>query len=151
MLVVDDSVVARRIVSEIIDEEEDLEVVGTAANGRIALAKLPRLDPDVVTLDIDMPELDGLETLSRIRAEHPHVQVIIVTGHASRQDMKLAKELGAFDYLEKPVDIGELAEKIKQARARAEAIAPRASGDQPCAAATPSASIRRRWSWSRAS
>ncbi len=62
VLVVDDSVVIRRLLSDILDQEEGMEVAGTAPNGRIALDKMPRLNPDIVTLDIEMPELDGLDT-----------------------------------------------------------------------------------------
>ncbi len=103
VLVVDDSVVARRIVSEIVDDEEDLEVVGSAANGRIALAKLPRLKPDVVTLDIDMPELDGLETLSRIRAEFPSVKVVMLSNLTEKGASATVESLfrGASDYVTK--------------------------------------------------
>ena len=73
VLVVDDAVVARRVISEILSEEDGLEVVGTAPNGKIALAKIERQRPDLVTLDIDMPELDGMETLSRIRSDYPEL------------------------------------------------------------------------------
>ena len=73
-LVVDDSVVARRVISDVLAAEDDLEVVGTAPNGRIALAKIPRLKPDLVTLDVEMPELNGIETLTEIRAAFPKVR-----------------------------------------------------------------------------
>lgn len=79
ILVVDDSVVARRVISDILSAETDFEVIGTAPNGRLALTKIARQDPDVVTLDIDMPELDGLETLAKIRADHPRARVIMVS------------------------------------------------------------------------
>ena len=97
---------------------------------KVALAAMEKEVPDVMVLDVRMPGMSGLELLKQIRAEHPHVQVIIVTGHASHKDMKLARELGAYDYLEKPVDIGELAEKIKAAKAKAAAIAPMVESEQ---------------------
>ena len=61
ILVVDDAVVARTVISEILNQEDGLQVVGTAPNGRIALTKIARLQPDLVTLDIDMPVMNGLE------------------------------------------------------------------------------------------
>ena len=67
VLVVDDSVVVRRLVSDALGEDAAIEVVGTASNGKIALQKLAILDPDIVTLDIEMPVMNGLETLREIR------------------------------------------------------------------------------------
>ncbi len=103
ILVVDDSVVARRVISEILDQEDGLEVVGTAPNGRIALTKIDRMKPDLVTLDIDMPELDGMETLRRIRADFPGVDVIMVSNLTQRGARVTvdALFLGAADYVTK--------------------------------------------------
>lgn len=103
ILVVDDAVVARRVISEILIEEDGLEVVGTAPNGRIALTKIERMKPDLVTLDIDMPELDGMETLSRIRSDFPGVDVIMVSNLTQRGARVTvdALFLGAADYVTK--------------------------------------------------
>ncbi|MFV2072475.1 MAG: chemotaxis response regulator protein-glutamate methylesterase [Thermoanaerobaculales bacterium] len=103
ILVVDDSVVARRVISDILSAEEDFEVVGTAPNGRIALAKIPRLRPDLVTLDIDMPELDGLETLAVIRSDFPEIRVIMVSNLTLRGAAVTVESLflGASDYVTK--------------------------------------------------
>jgi len=103
ILVVDDSVVARRIISEILSAEDGLEVVGTAPNGRIALTKIERMRPDLVTLDIDMPELDGMETLSRVRAAFPEIDVIMVSNLTQRGARVTvdALFLGAADYVTK--------------------------------------------------
>jgi two-component system chemotaxis response regulator CheB len=103
ILVVDDSVVARRVISDILGAESDFEVVGTAPDGHIALRKMGRLEPDVVTLDIDMPELDGMQTLQRIRAEHPDVRVIMVSNHTRRGAAVTVEALfhGASDYVTK--------------------------------------------------
>jgi len=68
ILIVDDSVVIRRLITTTLARVPDFEVVGTAANGKIALDKIGKLDPDVVTLDIEMPVMNGLETLKAIRA-----------------------------------------------------------------------------------
>ena len=77
VLVVDDAVVVRRLLSNALSAVPDIEVAGVAANGLIALQKIPQCAPDVVTLDIEMPELDGLETLKRIRVEYPTLPVIM--------------------------------------------------------------------------
>ncbi len=63
VLVVDDSVVIRRIISDIVSSDPALEVAGIAANGRMALDRIPRVNPDIITLDVEMPEMDGLQTL----------------------------------------------------------------------------------------
>jgi len=103
ILVVDDSVVARRVISDILSDEGDFEVVGTAPNGKIALAKIERLDPDLVTLDIDMPELDGIATLGAIRSSFPRVRVIMVSNHTKRGASITVEALflGASDYVTK--------------------------------------------------
>jgi two-component system chemotaxis response regulator CheB len=105
ILVVDDSVVARRVISDVLTAEDDLEVVGTAPNGRIALAKIPRLKPDLVTLDVEMPELNGIETLAEIRAAYPKIRVIMVsnlTSHGASVTIE-SLFLGASDYVTKAV------------------------------------------------
>jgi two-component system chemotaxis response regulator CheB len=104
VLVVDDSVVVRRLVSEAISADPDCEVVGTAANGKIALAKIPQVNPDVITLDIEMPEMDGLATLEALRKTHPRLPVIMcstLTERAAAATLK-ALTLGASDYVTKP-------------------------------------------------
>ena len=77
VLVVDDSVVIRRLLTDILSADPDIELAGTAPNGRIALAKLPQLNPDIVTLDIEMPDLDGLSTLPELRKAYPKLPVIM--------------------------------------------------------------------------
>jgi two-component system chemotaxis response regulator CheB len=72
VLVVDYSVVIRRLMTDILSQDPEIEVAGTAPNGRIALAKLSQVNPDLVTLDIEMPELDGLGTLPELRKLYPN-------------------------------------------------------------------------------
>ncbi len=108
VLVVDDSTVVRRLVSGVLAAEADIEVVGSASSGEAALARLPQLSPDVVTLDVDMEGLSGLETLKRIRADWPRLPVIMFSaltqrGAATTIDALL---LGASDYVTKPTGAG---------------------------------------------
>ncbi len=86
VLVVDDSVVARRLVSTALAADGSVEVVGVAPDGRVALANIERLRPDVVTLDVDMPVMDGLETLEAIRERWPHLIVIMFSTYTARND-----------------------------------------------------------------
>src|ERR1700674_2640212 len=77
ILIVDDSTVIRKVLCDGLAGDAALEVVGTAANGRIALAKIPQVHPDLVTLDVEMPEMGGLETLAAIRKIYPKLPVIM--------------------------------------------------------------------------
>ena len=84
VLIVDDAVVVRRLLSDALASDPAFEVVGTAANGRIALAKIPQTNPDAITLDVEMPELDGLETLVEIRKVYPNLPVIMFSTLTAR-------------------------------------------------------------------
>src|SRR5712692_1482930 len=111
VLIVDDAVVVRRVVSDVLAADPALEVAGTAANGRIALAKIPQVNPDLVMLDVEMPEMDGLETLAAIRKQYPFLPVIMFStvtqrGAAATID---ALSLGANDYVTKPANVGSVA------------------------------------------
>jgi len=86
-----------------------------ALNGEDALKRIDDDLPDVVVLDLKMPGIDGMEVLKRIRSAYPDVQVIMLTGHGSDKDEKEARKLGAFEYLQKPVEIDTLMKKIKKA------------------------------------
>jgi two-component system, OmpR family, response regulator CpxR len=89
-----------------------------ANDGEQALSMLRDEAPEVMILDVMMPGIDGIEVLRKVKAEHPQVEVIILTGHGSKRDRDLCLDLGAFAYLEKPVDIEELAGVIKRANER---------------------------------
>jgi two-component system chemotaxis response regulator CheB len=77
ILVVDDSVVIRKLLSDTLSKEATFEVVGTAGDGRVALAKISQLHPDLITLDIEMPVMNGLETLAEIRKSDRKIPVIM--------------------------------------------------------------------------
>jgi len=103
-LVVDDSALMRKMMTEILSCDEEIEVVGVAANGAIALQKLEHLTPDIIMLDLQMPVLDGLATLSALREMERHTPVIIVSSFCERgaQVTLEALENGALDYVAKP-------------------------------------------------
>lgn len=84
-------------------------------DGEEALAFIENEPPEVMVLDLKMPGIDGLEVLRRVKRSHPGVEVIILTGHGSDKEERLARELGAFAYLKKPVDIDVLAQTMKAA------------------------------------
>ena len=86
-----------------------------AATGEEALAFLEGASVDVVVLDVKMPGMDGIEALRRIKKRHPLVEVIMLTGHASVEVAIQGMEIGAFDYLMKPMDIDELLFKVQDA------------------------------------
>jgi DNA-binding response OmpR family regulator len=86
-----------------------------ALDGEEALKLMDDDLPDVVVLDLKMPGIDGMEVLRRIRKAYPNVQVIMLTGHGSDKDEKEARKLGAFEYLQKPVEIETLMKRIKKA------------------------------------
>jgi two-component system, chemotaxis family, protein-glutamate methylesterase/glutaminase len=104
VLVVDDSAFMRRMTSQIIDGSGEFSVIGTARNGYDALKQIHALDPDLVTLDVDMPELDGLNALGYIMSEMPRPVVMLSAGTTSDgQTAALrALELGAVDFVCKP-------------------------------------------------
>ncbi|MCP4566202.1 MAG: response regulator [FCB group bacterium] len=88
-----------------------------AYDGEQALEMLNEEIPDVIVLDLMMPGIDGIETLRRVKDSHPDVEVIILTGHGSDEEQETAEDLGAFAYLHKPVNINDLAQKMKEAYA----------------------------------
>lgn len=90
--------------------------VSKATRGEEALKVMSDRDVDVVVLDLSMPGMDGLETLERIKEQDPEAEVIILTGHGSVRAGVEAMKLGAEDFMEKPVDLNELLEKIENAR-----------------------------------
>jgi two-component system, chemotaxis family, protein-glutamate methylesterase/glutaminase len=112
VLIVDDSAIVRKILSDAIAAESDLEVVGTAPDPFIARDKIMALKPDVLTLDIEMPRMDGLTFLKKLMQHHPMPVIVISSlGQASCQATLDALRLGAVEVLGKPggpYSVGEL-------------------------------------------
>jgi two-component system, chemotaxis family, protein-glutamate methylesterase/glutaminase len=104
VLVVDDTVVFRRIVSDALTGIPGVEVVGTASNGKLAMSRMAALQPDMVTLDIEMPEMNGIEVLEAMSAAGMNTGVIMLSSLTVRGGEMTVKalELGAFDFLTKP-------------------------------------------------
>ncbi len=116
------------------DEEEFLTVMAERMSARgmevttadSALEALKRVETetfDAIILDLQMPAIDGLETLKAIKRKRPELQVILLTGHATVEKGIAAMKLGAMDFVEKPADLAELTAKIKNAQARRLVIA----------------------------
>ncbi len=123
ILVVDDTIVYRKAISDIIEEIPGVELAGVAHNGEIALAKIKTLKPDLLTLDIEMPKMNGIEVLAEIQKNHLDVGAIMVsTLTAEGSDMTMrALELGAFDFILKPQSKNQTEGK-KEIRASLEPI-----------------------------
>jgi len=139
VLVIDDSALMRKLIPQILEREPAIQVVGTAMDGSFGLQKIADLQPDVVTLDLEMPRMDGQETLRAIMKKH-RVPVIVVSAHtrdgASATFKALA--LGAFDFVAKPADPTSgmddiAAELIRKIKVAAHTQVPRAAIELPLA------------------
>src|SRR5438128_156589 len=103
ILVVDDAACVRRVISEAIATQPDMDVVGVAINGLDALVKVEQLQPDVVTLDVEMPEMDGLTALRHLMARYPRPVVMLSTMTQEGAVTTLrALSIGAVDFVPKP-------------------------------------------------
>lgn len=112
VLVVDDSTVIRRLVTDILRDDPEIEVVGTAHNGRVALTQVAELKPDVVTMDVEMPEMNGIEAVRELRRTNPRLPIVMFStiterGAAATLDALAA---GASDYVTKPAKVASIDE-----------------------------------------
>lgn len=119
VLVVDDSAVIRRLVSDSLAADSSIEAAPTAPNGKIALEKIEQQKPDAVTLDVEMPVMDGLQTLQEIRRKWPQLPVIMfstLTERGAKTTLD-ALSMGASDYVTKPSNTGKIEEGLAAIRA----------------------------------
>jgi two-component system chemotaxis response regulator CheB len=139
VLVVDDSAVMRQLLSSLLSEDPEIEVVGTAPDPHVARERIKALNPDVVTLDVEMPHMDGLTFLRKIMTLRPTPVVMVSTLTQAGAEVTLeALEIGAVDFVAKPTDLGnvrnglaaELQSKVKTA-ARTRVGLRRAAAAQP--------------------
>lgn len=135
VLIVDDSVVVRKLLCEALASSGEVHVAGTASSGALALAKIPQLNPDVITLDIEMPGLNGIQVLQQIRRLYPKLPVIMFSTLTERGAAITleALSLGASDYALKPSNSESLVRAMEQVRlelvAKIVSLARRRSGD----------------------
>jgi two-component system chemotaxis response regulator CheB len=118
VMVVDDSVVVRKIVTDVLSADPDIEVVGTAVNGKIAVGKLEQLKPDLVTMDIEMPEMNGIEAVRAIRAMRSRVPIVMFSTLTERGASATLDALsaGANDYVTKPANVGSVNQSMESVR-----------------------------------
>ena len=148
VLVVDDSALMRKMIPQILQQDDSIQVVGTAMDGNFGLKKIEELKPQVITLDLEMPGMGGIDMLKQIMRHH-RLPVIVVSSHSTEGASVTMKalSLGAFDFVAKPVDVSsrmpeiglELINKIKAAaQIRGYQAKPVAEAVRPSQKATPS-------------
>lgn len=134
VLIVDDVSETRENVRKLLQFESDVEVVGVARTGKEAIQASSEFDPDVVLMDINMPDMDGIAATEAIRAKHPSVQVVILSVQSDQNYMRRAMLAGARDFLTKPPMGDELISAIRRAGAMAQSERSKSAVIQPAAA-----------------
>ncbi len=128
-MIADDHPLIRRIVRQVVEQENDLEVIAEACNGHQAETLAAQTQPDVILMDLDMPECDGFEATERVLARSPHSRVVIFTGSQQEQHALHAIQSGAIGYITKDIEPEVLVNAIRSA-ARDELCIPRALASQ---------------------
>lgn len=119
VMIVDDHAIVREGLAMLLGEEAQIELVGEASNGAEAITRVPLLHPDVILMDLVMPEMDGIAATAKIKAAHPNCQVLVLTSFAEDRRVPAAIQAGAVGYLLKDVLKADLMRAI-QAAARGE-------------------------------
>jgi NarL family two-component system response regulator LiaR len=114
VLVVDDHPVVRRGIKSLLAEEDGIEVVGEASNGLEALQQVEKLHPDVILMDLVMPEMGGVEAIQRITAAHPEARILVMTSFAADDKVFPSIKAGALGYLLKDSDPEDMLRMIRQ-------------------------------------
>lgn len=112
VLVVEDLTLSRAGVRALLQTSDKIEVVGEAANGREAIRLAKKLDPDVILMDVAMPEMNGIEATRTIHAEQPHIRILILSMHSNRQYLFESLQAGAAGFVPKDVAFSELLSAI---------------------------------------
>lgn len=112
VLIVDDNDVMRTLLRAILRSDNNFEVVGEARNGSIAVELAERLKPDIVCLDVVMPEMDGLEALREIKSTRAETQVVMITGSPSANNVQEAMTLGANGFIVKPFNAAKILDTL---------------------------------------
>lgn len=122
VLIVDDAVLARRVIADSLREDPIIEVVGTASNGRLALQRLDSNPSDIIILDLEMPEMDGLQTIDAVRARYPRLPILMCSAYTDAGAAQTLEALarGANDYVTKPTQVRDL--EAAKARLRDELL-----------------------------
>ena len=139
ILIVEDNAVVRDVLRGIMRQDADLIVVGEAANGENAIDLAEKLRPDLVCLDVLLPGLDGIAILRALRAVHPEMRFVLVTGQATSSVVSEALALGASGFVVKPFNAARLLSTVRSALA---APAPKASRDAGPAVGAAAADLR---------
>ena len=117
VLVVDDSALMRKLIPEMLEADRSIEVVGTAMDGTFCLKKIEELRPHVITLDLQMPGMNGIELANRVSQKYPHIGIVLTTGYSQA----LSESWGArFALVSKPYSISALLETFLDVMARRE-------------------------------
>jgi two-component system response regulator NreC len=117
LLIVDDHTLVRQGVRSLLETQNDIEVIAEAAGGHEAIAKAAELHPDVILMDLAMPDLSGMEATRRLKTEHPQIQVLALTMHDTEDYLIRTLESGASGYVLKEADAAELAAAIRAVHA----------------------------------
>jgi NarL family two-component system response regulator LiaR len=126
VMVVDDHAMVRTGLAAFLEVSDDLDLVGQASSGRQAIALCDQLRPDVILMDLVMPEMDGVAATRTIRERWPQVQIVALTSFQEKELVRDALQAGAISYLLKNVSIGDLTEVVRAAHAGRPTLAPEA-------------------------